>query len=585
MLALLFFTFLSGIVTIFAPCIWPILPIILSSSVSGGKRKPLGLVTGLAVSFIFFTLTLATIVTFIPFDPEVLRYFAVAVIAFLGLVLAVPQFGDRLEVLVSRLGSFGGRFTSGRGDGFGGGLITGAALGLIWTPCAGPILAAVATLAATRAVSLEAFLLIVVYVAGVSIPLYILTLVGGKALAKTRGLSLYTGTIQKVFGIIMILSALMIFFGYDKKLQTSLLEQFPDYGKFLNVFESQAEKTGQLETIRTGKEVAPGERESLVLDAMLQTKLENLGVAPEITGINGWLNSDGTSLKALRGKVVLIDFWTYSCINCIRTLPYVTSWYEKYKDQGFVVIGVHTPEFAFEHKKENVAEALKKYNIQYPVAQDNDYATWQAYNNRYWPAHYLIDAEGNVRRVHFGEGEYEETEAAIVTLLKEAGKKVTIKKEYTQDETPTRSGIRTPETYLGSDRGERLVSQEKITGSRQIFTAPLNIKAHEYAFEGEWQVEDERAMALSQGKLQLRFQGEKVFLVMSPGSTGSSKVQVYLNDKMLSVDVSGKDVSGGVIEVNEDRLYEIIDFKGQSKEGLLRLEFLNETAVYAFTFA
>ena len=585
MLALIFFTFLSGIVTIFAPCIWPILPIVLSSSVSGGKKKPLGLVTGLAVSFIFFTLTLATIVTFIPFDPEVLRYFAVIIIAFLGVVLVVPALGDRLEVLVSRLGSFGGRFTSGRGDGFGGGFITGAALGLIWTPCAGPILAAVATLAATRSVSFEAFILIVVYVAGVSIPLYILTLIGGKALAKTRSLSLYTGVIQKVFGIIMILSALMIFFGYDKKLQVTLLEKFPHYGNFLTVFETQAEKTGQLESIRTGKETIPGEKESRVLDAMLQPKLENLGKAPEITGINGWLNSDGTSLEALRGKVVLIDFWTYSCINCIRTLPHVTGWYEKYKDQGFVVIGVHTPEFAFEHKKENVAEALKKYHIQYPVAQDNDYATWQAYSNRYWPAHYLIDAEGNVRRVHFGEGEYEETEAAIVALLKEAGKKVEVKKADMLDETPTRAGVRTPETYLGSDRGEKLVSPEKITGDKQVFTAPQSIRLNEYAFEGEWQIEDERAVAHSQGKLQLRFQGTKVFLVMSPLDASSRTVRVFLDDRVIDQRVGGKDVSGGVVNVTEDRLYEIVDFKGESREGVLRLEFQEGTAVYAFTFA
>ena len=585
MLALIFFTFLSGIVTIFAPCIWPILPIVLSSSVSGGKKKPLGLVTGLAVSFIFFTLTLATIVTFIPFDPEVLRYFAVIIIAFLGVVLVVPALGDRLEVLVSRLGSFGGRFTSGRGDGFGGGFITGAALGLIWTPCAGPILAAVATLAATRSVSFEAFILIVVYVAGVSIPLYILTLIGGKALAKTRSLSLYTGVIQKVFGIIMILSALMIFFGYDKKLQVTLLEKFPHYGNFLTIFETQAEKTGQLESIRTGKEIIPGEKESRVLDAMLQPKLENLGKAPEITGINGWLNSDGTSLEALRGKVVLIDFWTYSCINCIRTLPHVTGWYEKYKDQGFVVIGVHTPEFAFEHKKENVAEALKKYHIQYPVAQDNDYATWQAYSNRYWPAHYLIDAEGNVRRVHFGEGEYEETEAAIVALLKEAGKKVEVKKADMLDETPTRAGVRTPETYLGSDRGEKLVSPEKITGDKQVFTAPQSIRLNEYAFEGEWQIEDERAVTHSQGKLQLRFQGTKVFLVMSPLDASSRTVRVFLDDRVIDQRIGGKDVSGGVVNVTEDRLYEIVDFKGESREGVLRLEFQEGTAVYAFTFA
>jgi cytochrome c biogenesis protein CcdA/thiol-disulfide isomerase/thioredoxin len=585
MLALIFFTFLSGIVTIFAPCIWPILPIVLSSSVSGGKKKPLGLVTGLAVSFIFFTLTLATIVTFIPFDPEVLRYFAVIIIAFLGVVLVVPALGDRLEVLVSRLGSFGGRFTSGRGDGFGGGFVTGAALGLIWTPCAGPILAAVATLAATRSVSFEAFILIVVYVAGVSIPLYILTLIGGKALAKTRSLSLYTGVIQKVFGIIMILSALMIFFGYDKKLQVTLLEKFPHYGNFLTVFETQAEKTGQLENIRTGKEMAPGEKESRVLDAILQPKLENLGKAPEITGINGWLNSDGTSLEALRGKVILIDFWTYSCINCIRTLPHVTGWYEKYKDQGFVVIGVHTPEFAFEHKKENVAEALKKYHIRYPVAQDNDYATWQAYSNRYWPAHYLIDAEGNVRRVHFGEGEYEETEAAIVALLKEAGKKVEVKKADMLDETPTRVGVRTPETYLGSDRGEKLVSPEKITGDTQVFTRPQDIRLNEYAFEGEWQIEDERAVTHSQGKLQLRFQGTKVFLVMSPLDASSRTVRVFLDDRVIDQRVGGKDVSGGVVNVTEDRLYEIVDFKGESREGVLRLEFQEGTAVYAFTFA
>ncbi len=586
MLVLLFFTFLSGIVTIFAPCIWPILPIVLSAGVTGGKRKPFGLVTGLAVSFIFFTLTLAAIVKVIPFDPEALRYLAVVIIGFLGLVLLVPWFGDRMEVLVSKFSGIGGRFTRGRGDGFGGGFITGAALGLIWTPCAGPILAAVATLAATQSVGYQAVLLIVVYVLGVCVPLYLLTLLGGKILTRTRALSPYTGIIQKIFGAVMILSALMIFSGYDKKLQTTLLEKFPSYETFLNVFEKQAEQTGELEKIRTGQSGAMNTKAVEALSALIQPKLENLGVAPELTGINGWLNSDGTSLKELRGKVVLIDFWTYSCINCIRTLPHVTGWYEKYKDQGLVVIGVHTPEFAFEHKKENVAEALKRYSIHYPVAQDNDYATWQAYNNRYWPAHYLIDAEGNVREVHFGEGGYEETEAAIVALLREAGNDVSVSTDVgSQDETLKRGGKQTPETYLGSARGERLASPEAITGGEQVFTVPAKLGLDEYAFLGTWKIEEEKALVSPQGSLVLRFQGDKVFLVMSPEGGNVSTVEVFLDDVKITPEISGKDVTNGQIQVDEDRLYEIVDFKGQKSVGTLRLQFDGRTATYAFTFA
>jgi len=585
MLVLLFFTFLSGIVTIFAPCIWPILPIVLSSGVAGGKKKPLGLVTGLAVSFVFFTLTLAAIVKVIPFDPEALRYLAVFIIGFLGLILLVPWFGDKLEGAVSKLSGVGGRFTSGRGDGFGGGFITGAALGLIWTPCAGPILAAVATVAATQAVGYQAVLLIVTYVVGVCVPLYILTLIGGRVLNRTRILSAYTGIIQRVFGVVMILSAVMIFTGYDKKLQTTILEKFPSYESFLYVFENQAEKTGQLETLRTGKEDVTN-IQSDILDTMFQSKLQNLGPAPELTGINGWLNSDPLTLKGLRGKVVLVDFWTYSCINCIRTLPYVTSWYEKYKDQGLVVIGVHTPEFAFEHKKENVAEALKKYKITYPVAQDNDYATWQAYSNRYWPAHYLIDAEGNIRETHFGEGGYEETEIAIQTLLKEAGANVK-NTEVTKEIEAVSSGPKTSETYLGSDRAERLVSREEVTGTLQTFTQPQVIPLHGYAFDGQVTVEAERAVMKNGSSLSLSFQGSKVFLVMRPGdSKVASRVKILLDGMPIGQEISGKDVQNGEVLIDEDRLYELVDFRDQNKKAVIKIIIEEgDTEVYAFTFA
>ena len=583
MTTLLIFAFLSGIVTIFAPCIWPILPIVLSAGVSGGKKKPLGLVTGLAVSFIFFTLALASIVKVIPFDPEILRYVAVFIIGFLGLVLLVPWFGDKLEVAVSRLSSVGGRFTSGNGDGFKGGFITGVALGLIWTPCAGPILAAVATLAATQAVGFGTILLITAYVVGVCVPLYILTLVGGKVLARTRVLSAYTGTIQKVFGAVMIVSAILIFTGYDRKLQTSILEKFPSYGSFLYTFDKKAENTGQLESLRNGGEAVKNTQKEV-----LKVDLTSKKPAPEFVGISNWLNSEALTLKELRGKVVLIDFWTYTCINCIRTLPHTTALYEKYKDQGFVIVGVHTPEFVFEQKTENVEEAIKRYNITYPVAQDNDYATWQAYNNRYWPAVYLIDAEGNIRYTHFGEGDYEETEEAVQTLLKEAGQDIDdTKLDAMTDEAPQGGGVRTPETYLGSDRGERLVSPEKIENNEQTFTTPGALKMNEYGFEGTWQVEAERSVASSGSALTLKFRGEKVFLVMKPEEIGENvQVRVLLNGAAITPDASGKDVKNGLITVESDRLYEIINFQGTGKEGTLKLLFEGgKTATYAFTFA
>jgi thiol-disulfide isomerase/thioredoxin len=422
-------------------------------------------------------------------------------------------------------------------------------------------------------------------VVGVCVPLYILTLIGGRVLTGTRALSAYTGIIQKVFGVVMILSALMIFTGYDRKLQTTILEKFPSYGSFLKVFENQAEKTGQLETLRTGKENAAS-TQSGILDSMFKPNLENLGPAPELTGINGWLNSDPLTLKDLRGKVVLVDFWTYSCINCIRTLPYVTSWYEKYKDQGLVVIGVHTPEFAFEHKKENVAEALKKYNITYPVAQDNDYATWQAYSNRYWPAHYLIDAKGNIRETHFGEGGYEETEMAIQALLKEAGADVQ-NTEVTKEIESVTAGPKTPETYLGSERAEELNSPEVVTGALQTFTNPKTLPLHGYAFEGQVTVEPERALMKEGSGLTLSFQGDKVFLVMNPGMTGAkSRVKILLNDKPIEQAVSGKDVHNSVVELDGDRLYELVDFRGENKKATLKIMFeQGDTQVYAFTFA
>ncbi|MGB4942743.1 MAG: cytochrome c biogenesis protein DipZ [Candidatus Moraniibacteriota bacterium] len=420
MTLLLLFAFLSGVVTIFAPCIWPILPIVLSGSAAGGERRPLGLVAGLSTSFMLATLALAYLIQVIPFDPEILRTLSVVVIAFLGLTLVVPALGARFEGVVSRFASFGGRFTQGTGAGFGGGFVTGFALGLVWSPCAGPILATIAALAATQAVSFQVVIVTFAFVLGVALPLFILALLGQRVLAKTRTFSRYTRAIQGAFGLVMILAALALSTGFDKTLQTRLLDAFPGYERFLNGLEQNPAVKEKLDELK-GEQSSESPIDRPTARAEEKSVLKNYGPAPEIVGIEHWLNTETTqSLAELRGKVVLIDFWTYSCVNCIRTLPYVTRWYEQYRDRGFVVIGVHTPEFSYEKKTANVAEAVERYDIRYPVAQDNQYATWQAYSNSYWPAHYLVDAEGNIREYHFGEGNYAETEAAIQTLLEEA---------------------------------------------------------------------------------------------------------------------------------------------------------------------
>lgn len=579
---LLLFAFLSGVVTIFAPCIWPILPIILSSGVSGGEKKPIGVVTGLMVSFTLFTLTLSYILKVVPLDPDTLRLFAVAVISLLGFTLVVPALGRLLEGWVSRLSSSGGGLFQKR-DGFKGGFITGFALGVVWSPCAGPILATVATLAATQTLNLSIVLVTVSFVLGVGVPLFILALLGQHILTRTRVLSPYTARIQQVFGVIMIASALAIYTGYDQVLQVKFAEFCSANGvTFLDRFQTNSAVTAALEELRNTDETkqafVPGKKKN-------SETLENYGTAPEFTGIMNWLNVDQPlRLSDLRGKVVLVDFWTYSCINCIRTLPYLTSWYEKYKDQGLVIVGVHTPEFEFEKKTANVADALERYGIKYPVAQDNNYATWQAYNNHYWPAHYLIDAEGNVREYHFGEGNYEETERAIQELLREAGQTVDEEVSSLQAETVSRG--QTPETYLGSGRMERFASPESVTGAKQIFTAPVNLALHSFAYSGSWTVERERALSASSASLKLHFNGKKVFLVMAPDIVGEKRtVEVRLDGQAIENMSAGSDVHDGRVTVDEDRLYELVNLGNGGEEHVLELLFDSGTAVYAFTFS
>ncbi len=541
MLILLLFAFISGLVTIAAPCIWPLLPIILSSSSTGGHRKPLGITMGIATSFAFFTLALSYIVKIIPLDPNALRLFAVAIISFFGLTLLVPALNRVVEGYVSRLsGKLG--ISANNSSGFKTGFLTGFSLGIVWSPCAGPILATIATLAATHSVNLEIILITLAYVTGVSVPLFIFSYIGNNLFTQSKVLNRYTGRIQQVFGVVMIATALLILTNFDKSLQASLLERFPIATNFVTNLENNNAVKSQLSKLRS----LP----------------ESTNQAPEFAGIAKWLNLPANktvlTMEGLRGKVVLVDFWTYTCINCIRTLPHITSLYEKYKDKGFVVVGVHTPEFEFEKKTENVQAALKQFKINYPVAQDNDYATWNAYSNQYWPAHYLIDAKGIIRDTHFGEGNYEETELAVQALLKEAGENVEMKTDDIPDLTPqTRLS---PETYLGNNRTERMSDST---------TPPTNY----YSLTGKWDHTDQFISSKKGSTLTFHFYADKVYLVMGPRNSGDA-VKVIVDGKFTQT-----------ITLDRQRLYTLVDLKESVGDHLLKLEFMNDgTEVFAFTF-
>src|SRR3990167_1220964 len=574
MIVLLVIAFVSGLVTILAPCIWPLLPIILSSSTTGGKRKAFGITLGICASFMVFTLSISYLVSALRIDPNFFRYFAVIVIGLLGLSLAVPWFSSRLEVAVSRLsGRFGGVIGGAKRSGFWGGLITGVALGIVWTPCAGPILATIATLAATQAVSFQLVLVTLVYVIGVGIPLFLFTVAGSALFTRSRFLNKYTGRVQQVFGVVMIITALLIFTNYDKVLQAKLLDVFPSYSTFLTKLESNSAVKKELNALK-GKEGS--------LDKMMdKLSLGEYGPAPDFVGVTKWLNSEPLTIGDLKGKVVLVDFWTYTCINCIRTLPYITSWYDKYRDDGFVVVGVHTPEFEFEKNTNNVLNAIKQYAIRYPVAQDNDFKTWDAYDNSYWPAKYLIDAEGNIRYVHFGEGAYEETEMMIKQLLEEAGSKVDSGLVTATTDSP-QAGV-TPETYLGYARIARFGSEPVPRLGVQKYSIRYDLPTDYFGYVGSWDMAPEFSRSSKDSRLDLNFKASKVFLVMSPNATGE-RVEVYLDGKLIDNANAGEDVKDGLLIVDSERLYKLVNLK-EVGQHTLELKFVDgQTKVFAFTF-
>ncbi len=574
MIFLITFAFIAGVITILSPCILPILPIVFSGSVGGGKRKPFGIVTGFVLSFTFFTLFLATIVRATGIPADALRSVSVVIMFLFGLSLLLPQFQMLMERLFSKLSS---RFASqGKREGFGGGILVGLSLGLVWTPCVGPILASVITLAATNSVSFAAFFITFSYAFGTAIPMFAVMYGGRSLLQRVSWLLPNTGKIQKVFGVLMILTAIGIFFNIDRRFQTYILEKFPQYGIGLTTIEENKLVNDAL------KNLSGNDTEKEAIGRPMFESGAKGPLAPELIEGGEWFNTAPLKIADLKGKVVLVDFWTYTCINCIRTLPYLKSWHEKYADKGFVIIGVHTPEFAFERAEKNVRRAIDDFAISYPVMQDNEYATWQAFDNQYWPAKYLIDKDGYIRYTHFGEGEYDTTEKKIQELLQETGKKVSEKIENKEESIAFRE--LSPETYLGSQRMLYLEPGGNAKIGTQDFTLSENVSKNHFSLGGFWTIREEDAVSGKKATLIYRFNAKEVYLVMRPPQNSLGVVNVYLDGKLITAQNAGIDVRDGVVKVETDRLYRLVNLSDVS-DHTLRLEF--ETPgieVFAFTF-
>ncbi|EKE14612.1 MAG: cytochrome c biogenesis protein, transmembrane region [uncultured bacterium] len=371
----------------------------------------------------------------------------------------------------------------------------------------------------------------------------------------------------------MILTAVGIFFNVDRRFQTFILNTFPKYGTGLTRLEDNELIRNQLNK-KSNDEVKPYDMGKPTFDLV-----EPKGIkAPEIITGGVWFNSKPLTLSELRGKVVIIDFWTYSCINCQRTLPYLKNWNKKYKDKGLVIIGVHAPEFEFEKSEKNVAQAIKDFDLTYPVVQDNDFAIWRAYDNLYWPAKYFIDKEGYIRYSHFGEGEYDEGEKVIQELLMEAG----ATDVSSNINNPTyQINANTPEIYLGYGRIDHFTSPENIKKNKLgTYSSPKNIGNNQVAYSGNWNVTEEYANPQKGATLTLNFDAKEVFLVMRTKGT-PAKVKVYLDDK---IQFFGKDNIDGIVTVDKDKLYKLINLSVPGHH-ILRLEFEDNNAeLFAFTF-
>lgn len=568
---LLLLAFLAGGLTVLSPCILPILPALLSASLSTKlKHRPFWIVLGLVLSFTFFGVIFAVFGGFFGLSNQTLRHVALAVLFFLSLTLMWPELWEKFGNRISRLAAkIPGTNVLPENQGRVSAIVIGMSLGLVWAPCAGPILGIILTLAAVQSSLAQGFVLMGSYALGAGFPMLGIGYGGQKIAGKLRLLSRWGGFFRKALGALTCVTVIALYFNVD----TLVLSYLP---------------RGFFFAERLEKKLSAEAPEDVLASKVLSGKLSLMGDMPEFAGISAWLNSPPLVADKLRGKVVLIDFWTYSCINCIRTLPAVTAWHEKYRNQGLVIIGVHTPEFQFESEIANVKQALIRHGITYPVALDNDYGTWNAYKNRYWPAKYLIDAEGHIRKTHFGEGDEEEFEAAIQELLQEARLLKEAPKLSVRDSGVDFNKIHSPETYIGYARQENFASPESVAANVMTnYTAPSALRLNEWALQGTWQVMTESARLTSaSGKIQYRFRAPQLNLVMKGVGQGVKAV-VYLDGKPIAENSKGEDVGiSGEVFIRDAKLYNLVHLPADDiGEHVFELIFETEGAeLFAFTF-
>lgn len=526
--------FLEGLALIISPCILPILPIILSASFEGSKKRPLGIILGFIVCFSLFTFFARQLVLYTGVDLMLIRYISYALLILFGIVMLSTRLTEKFTIFTQKLTATGSNLSSVNNTqgGFVSGVAFGCLVGVIWTPCAGPILAAIIVQTVIQQTTLSSFLTIVSFGVGAGVPMLLIALFGRAIISQFSFFKTHTKQIRQTLGAIIILAVVYMIY----------VEQFPTTSVPSNIISLNQEK--------------------------LINPIARPYPAPRIEGITEWINSKPLMLEQLKGKVVLIDFWTYSCINCIRTFPYLKNWYAKYHDKGLVILGVHAPEFEFEKNADNVKNAVQKYGILYPVALDNHFTTWQNYANRYWPAHYLIDKQGNVVYTHFGEGEYDVTENNIRFLLGlNKMRQVPVAEPVNENQTP--------ETYLGFARMQGFASPEKVMkGLSSIYTYPTELKTNHWALKGSWRIELDKAISTkANAEVEMHFNAKNIFVVMGSATIFPIKVKILFNGQTIKE-----------ITVDKHQLYETLSLKNVTDGVLQLIAEQPGLEVYTFTF-
>ncbi len=594
MILLLLFALIAGAGTAITPCVLPVLPAVLSAGALGGRRRPLGVVTGLAGTFTIAIVALAQLVRGVGLASGAARDLAVVVLIVFGVVLCIPGLAARVQAPLSRLARFGPKT---RGSGFWSGVAVGGALGFVCAPCAGPILGAVISVSASGRTSAKIVAVALAYALGLSAMLLLYAL-GGRAVIGHIRRTFKGHVVERTLGAVLLLTGLVMALNLDVRFEdaiakdTSLPAILVDPTRSL---ENSGAVRKRLAELRPESPFAARQREEasatpvstrlgVSIPGVQTPPLPKIGPAPDFTDTQRWFNTPGgrpLTLKGLRGHVVLVDFWTYTCINCIRTLPFLKGLYATYHPYGLEIVGVETPEFTFEQEAGNVAQAIASDGLRYPVVQDNDYGTWNAYSNQYWPAEYLIDATGEVRHTQFGEGDYRQDEAAVRELLYEAGARHLPPPMTARAQTAS-SLLGTPETYLDDQRSQGFV--EPLRGGVHSYSGLAHPQINQFALKGTWRVTSQGSTPTTPGAaIQFGFQAQRVYLVLTSADNQPRTVRVLLNGKPIQAGYAGADVHDSTVTVREQRLYQLVSLPSAAQADL-EVDIPPGVDAYDFTF-